>query len=91
LIIELKAVVIGIIPLLRREIIIALPYLELYAIGRFCGKRSLVTTRQNGQAQLTCTSVKTEVGPRDLHLGAASLDDPTLRLGAVAIISITGG
>jgi hypothetical protein len=36
---------------------------------------------------LTGTSVETEVGPLDLHSRAAFLDDPTLRLGTVAIIS----
>jgi len=48
LIIELKAVIIGIIPLLRREIIIALPDLELYAIGRIYRDRSLITHDKTG-------------------------------------------
>ena len=42
------------------------------------------------RSPLTWTSVKTKVGPRDLHLGAALVDDPTLRWGAIAIVSITG-
>jgi len=69
---ERNAVISRIKPLLRREIIVTLPYLELYAICRIC------------------TGVKTEVGPSDLHLRAAFVDDPTLRLGAIAIIYLDG-
>lgn len=50
----------------------------------------IICSKQIEWQPLTCTSVKTEVGPRDLDLGAAFLDDPTLRWGTIAIISTTG-
>ena len=81
--------VIIIIPRLRRNSVVALPYLELDTRCRIYRNRSLeVTPSKTGRVLLTCPSVKTEVGPGDLHLGAVTVDEPTLRLAAVTIVSI---